>query len=253
MEAGKELAAYIADLKLEPSDRLFIVAHSHGGNVTLYALRDPRTERVEGVIFLATPFLQFGPQNFPFAGFRLLPFAIRNLVAIFAGSLLASFAVWMVKQLEVKPAGTALWVLAAIIFVVILMVGYLIGLRAERWVRKRLAAGPASDEIQNLCEYYQPQVPHQQRVLIFRKAGDEASAALESGRFVEWLTTLGWRLLSWLSGLPLALLRALTTFTERHPSPLGISIAAWTGWIYLPLMIIAAYLFCTALRYLVPS
>jgi len=237
MEAGKELAAYIAALKLEPSDRLFIVAHSHGGNVALYALRHPGTERVEGVIFLATPFVQFGLQNFPFAGFRLLPFAIENLVAIFVGSLLLAAAAWMVAKVA-KPAGTILLILAGIIF----GVSYLIGLGAGRGVRKLLAAGPSSDEIQKLCEYYQPQVPDRQPVLIFRKAGDEASAALESGRFVEFLTTRGWQLLSWLSGLPRAWLTALTTLTERHPRPLGISIAAWTGWIWLALMIIAAYL-----------
>ena len=55
MEAGKELAAYIAALKLPPSDRLFLVTHSHGGNVALYALSHPGTERVEGIVFLATP------------------------------------------------------------------------------------------------------------------------------------------------------------------------------------------------------
>jgi hypothetical protein len=130
-----------------------------------------------------------------------------------------------------------------IIFAVTIGVAYLVGRLAERGVRKMLAAGTALDEIEKLCEYYQPQAPHRQRVRIFRKAGDEASAALESGRFVEVLTTWGWQRLSRLSGLPRASLTALTTFTERHPRPLGISIAAWTGWIMLPLMIIAAYLF----------
>jgi pimeloyl-ACP methyl ester carboxylesterase len=240
MEAGKQLAAYIAVLKLEPSDRLFIVAHSHGGNVALYALRHPGTERVEGVIFLATPFVQFGLQNFPFAGFRMLPFAIRCLVTIFLGSLLLAPAARMVGKVAI-PGGTL--VLGGIILAVVFGVSYLIALRAERRVRKLLAAEPASDEIQQLCKYYQPQAPHRQRVLIFRKAGDEASAALESGRFVEFLTTRGWQLLSWLSGLPRASLTALSTLTERHPRPLGISIDAWKGWILLPLMIIVAYVF----------
>src|SRR6266850_7150737 len=75
MEAGKELAAYIAALELHPSDRLFLVTHSHGGNVALYALGHPGSEeRVEGIALLATPFLLFQPHDFIYVGLKMSPF-----------------------------------------------------------------------------------------------------------------------------------------------------------------------------------
>ena len=43
----------------------YIVAHSHGGNVSMYALRNPDVfGKVTGVITLSTPFLMYRPQSF---------------------------------------------------------------------------------------------------------------------------------------------------------------------------------------------
>jgi hypothetical protein len=40
------------------NERRFVVAHSHGGNVALYALRDAKVAAlVDGVVCMATPFL----------------------------------------------------------------------------------------------------------------------------------------------------------------------------------------------------
>jgi alpha-beta hydrolase superfamily lysophospholipase len=53
-----------------PEPRHFIIAHSHGGIVALYALRDPAADQVvSGIITLATPFVSARPRRFrPFIG-----------------------------------------------------------------------------------------------------------------------------------------------------------------------------------------
>jgi hypothetical protein len=59
VQAGDELRIFLQNLGSEVADRpLFIVAHSHGGNVALYALRDVQiAERVSGIVTMGTPFL----------------------------------------------------------------------------------------------------------------------------------------------------------------------------------------------------
>jgi hypothetical protein len=53
------LRKHIATIAAEPSGPAqVLVAHSHGGNVCLYALRDESTERaVDGLVCLSTPFV----------------------------------------------------------------------------------------------------------------------------------------------------------------------------------------------------
>jgi hypothetical protein len=56
--AGKLREQILADPVSAADTRHFLVAHSHGGNIALYALRDPKVrERITGVATLATPFL----------------------------------------------------------------------------------------------------------------------------------------------------------------------------------------------------
>ena len=58
-EAGARLSHFIrAGHAQYPNARHFIVAHSHGGNVALYAMRDPAARAVvQGIVTLGTPFI----------------------------------------------------------------------------------------------------------------------------------------------------------------------------------------------------
>jgi alpha-beta hydrolase superfamily lysophospholipase len=57
-DGAAKLAACLRGNGQKPQEHRFIVAHSHGGNVALYALRDPEVERlVDGVVCMATPFI----------------------------------------------------------------------------------------------------------------------------------------------------------------------------------------------------
>src|SRR5688572_21240503 len=56
---ANELAEYLQALADRyPGARLFVVAHSHGGNVALHAIRLVDADaRVDGLVCIATPFL----------------------------------------------------------------------------------------------------------------------------------------------------------------------------------------------------
>ena len=58
-DAGARLAEFIRSGHAQyPDARHFVVAHSHGGNVALYAMRDPVVrEAVCGIVTLGTPFI----------------------------------------------------------------------------------------------------------------------------------------------------------------------------------------------------
>jgi pimeloyl-ACP methyl ester carboxylesterase len=64
-EAALSLAETLRRLDREyQGTPIFLVAHSHGGNVALYALQNPEVESlVRGIIFLGTPFLSCRPTN----------------------------------------------------------------------------------------------------------------------------------------------------------------------------------------------
>ncbi len=58
LNAGVELATFVSELHSKGHRRLCVIAHSHGGNVVLYALRNKCFQAaVNGIIFLGTPFL----------------------------------------------------------------------------------------------------------------------------------------------------------------------------------------------------
>jgi hypothetical protein len=67
VRAGRDLAEFANKLCLtEGIQRIWCVAHSHGGNVVLYALRDERfSARLAGIAFLGTPFLLIRRRDMP--------------------------------------------------------------------------------------------------------------------------------------------------------------------------------------------
>ena len=65
IEAGGDLARFVNQLcSSEGFQRVWCVAHSHGGHVALYALRDKEFARkLAGIAFLGTPFLHVRRRN----------------------------------------------------------------------------------------------------------------------------------------------------------------------------------------------
>lgn len=66
--AGEALAAFVESVRSESTtyDEFFLVAHSHGGSVVAYAVRDyPQIKQlITGVVTLATPWFTVRPERF---------------------------------------------------------------------------------------------------------------------------------------------------------------------------------------------
>jgi hypothetical protein len=80
---GRDLAQYLTASD-DPAHRRkhFIICHSHGGNVALYATEDRRVEtKVSGIICMNTPFICCVPQNFKFL-YIAIGFTTTSLIII---------------------------------------------------------------------------------------------------------------------------------------------------------------------------
>ena len=193
MKAGEELATFIKSVT-GPMDRVSIVAHSHGGLVALYSLRHPGADRVQTVVCLATPFLHFSRQPLDLRIFRGLPVAIGIIGWLFG--LFAPFVLWALFIPSSLLSDTALFSIALVFAVVAAIVGWIVGRRTAS------ALESVENRVDEMCQSYQPVARKEKHVLILRMVGDEASTALATGAFVEWLTALTWKAMVGLYALP---------------------------------------------------
>jgi hypothetical protein len=101
MEAARRLQEYLTrSVTIDhPNATHFVVAHSHGGNIACYALRDDTLRQaVRGVICLGTPFLHVQGSPLP-----------RNLLTA-AKIVLVVFTFWdlrVFQQTACSPSGSA--------------------------------------------------------------------------------------------------------------------------------------------------
>ena len=139
----------------------YIVAHSHGGNVALYALRDTSLrDAIAGVACLATPFLISRP--------RVL--GSKRMAAHIAGAvgLLLLIVQFLARRWlsAIEPA----WLRELMIFVFLLLSMVLDAALLKNW--RRFA--------ENLHEALQLATLSKEGLLIIRAPGDESSAAFFS-------------------------------------------------------------------------
>ncbi len=158
----------------------FIVAHSHGGNVAMYALQNTLVaEKIDGLICLATPFL------YP----RKRPLSIT--------ALLLSLAIMLVGILRyigtanLMEQGWAAWLGAAGLlvfgFIVPACLTWLVVY--ERYLAKIKSNLRLQVLIDNLS-YQDPNIP----ILLVRTIGDEATGLLRGAQFLNWLGGIGMKL-----------------------------------------------------------
>lgn len=199
--AVKLRAQILADPVRAADARHFFVAHSHGGNIALYALRDPAVrERITGVATLATPFLIA----------RKRDFGRQGLNPLYVGLLPWS---WLVAELIhrfIWPSAQFLTPLGTVVIFMLLV-------RLVVWLER--GAGKVAEDLQLTS-------PAQGRLWIARMSDDEATAALQAGQFAativaqinlfffranEWAEKIGassWRISGWrvAGGLAIAVL-----------------------------------------------
>ena len=158
-DAARNLGAQIlADPARPAGARHFLVAHSHGGNIALYALRDPAVlERITGVATLATPFLIARKRDLGTRG--LILFCVGFLGwSWLAGELIRRFF-WPGAEFLPPIVGTGLFMLFTVLI-----------------ARLQKRAGKVAEGLRLAA-------PAQERLWIARMSGDEATAGLQTGQF----------------------------------------------------------------------
>jgi len=142
---------------------MFLLCHSHGGNVALIALNDPGVRaQVTGLVFLNTPFLNRRIRD-------LGPNGGRWLLGMFGlPTLIAGLAVgkWW-------PFPVSRWILSGTLGVC----GGLVMIFGERYLKRKRAEYTRSA----------PWVPDQIRTIILRTSSDEASLALAVTQLATWV------------------------------------------------------------------
>ncbi|HEV7660376.1 MAG TPA: hypothetical protein VGO55_11075 [Allosphingosinicella sp.] len=185
LAAGAELQQILVDTAAETPDApLLLIAHSHGGNVALYALgQSPVSHRVFGLVCLATPFIACQARELS-SLFSYLRWSLP-LAAGFLAALLPLFLVIVVapNDLILGSVGAALLTLYLSIAVAIRAQKGVDG-RLRRWAERKQRA---------IIEELSP-VPVSVPVVSASVTMDEARLWLRSAAAAGELPATIWRL-----------------------------------------------------------
>lgn len=171
LQAASDLAVQLESrIRVQPETQHFVIAHSHGGNVVLYALGllPPECRRaIKGVISLATPFIRISPRSVDDA-LQVLPGFLGSLLALV-------LAIPAVLVLTHDGPG---WLFGSLAFLASLT---FVGVAASGWSRLEERFGPAIHSRQAFLTkawtaYRSPGVP----LLALTPDGDEALKGLRT-------------------------------------------------------------------------
>jgi pimeloyl-ACP methyl ester carboxylesterase len=103
-----------------PNARHYIIAHSHGGNIALHALRDNEVNRkVTGIVCLATPFLHARPRDLGPYGAQLL-FTTDLLLSIILASVILFIPFFLI---HIRPPPAWAFMILLVIVTAVLVWG----------------------------------------------------------------------------------------------------------------------------------
>jgi hypothetical protein len=177
--AGKRLRSYMLDLTAGHPGRHFIIGHSHGGLVSLYAVRDQElAKRIEGIVSLSTPYLIARPRELSVLGMTAAIFGGLAFVGVPAMLAKVPFAAYLDSSL---PWWLGVPIFAVGLAVPMLMLGILAGImlgveRLSAWFLETMRI---------------PRV-HSDRLLIVRGPSDEATSLINLFQGLELLVTALW-------------------------------------------------------------
>ncbi|MBT9612003.1 MAG: hypothetical protein IV108_01920 [Burkholderiales bacterium] len=93
-----------------PDAEHWVIAHSHGGNVALYALRDPEVaQRLDGIVTMAAPFIQCKPRSYAADVITIWPLLFMSIGMVLMLVLFAALALYV---LHLKGDAAALFTIA---------------------------------------------------------------------------------------------------------------------------------------------
>jgi alpha-beta hydrolase superfamily lysophospholipase len=199
--AARRLQAHLlALLARYPDARHYVIAHSHAGNIVMYALRDAALAgRLHGVVCLSTPFLHVRRRHLG---------AITN-AAIVAAVVVTSW-ILVVTGLEWLTVEEDAAILSGLIAAALIGYGLATGSRRESERLLRLLALP--DTLATPC-------------LIIRASGDEAGAALGMVRFLSWLVGVCWIAPAGVAAEVVAVVKGWGETARRYAWPAAFSAA----------------------------
>ena len=114
LQAGDDLALYLSQLRMEfPDAQHFVIAHSHGGNVAMYAMEaklsdgEKHGDGIAGVITLATPFITLRKRQLPKFVIPSALIALAFIVVVFLVSVMMPPEVSQSSESKTADAKTA--------------------------------------------------------------------------------------------------------------------------------------------------
>jgi predicted alpha/beta hydrolase family esterase len=213
--AATGLSAYLQrGIEDNPFSKQVVIAHSHGGNVVLYALRDPKIrERIDGVVCISTPFIVALPRHF-----GAMPH-VQAMSVRFAFFLFLAAAICMrlpyFQNLNFDNVRIAHWLVFIVVYITTVFLVSPFETVIGSFMRKQkakvvhdLAICPVDDL----------------RLLVVRSTADEASSALTAAQFVGWLATSCWTALSTMFGLLDLIETPAVNWSKRRKTFLWASI-----------------------------
>ncbi|MGY1631810.1 esterase/lipase family protein [Geodermatophilus sp. SYSU D01186] len=185
--AGEQLAAFLNEQHRRFPARLqVVIAHSHGGNVALYAVRQLQRDTADArvrVITLATPFIHVRARAVPAT--MILGWLTIGALAVSSSIMSALVGVWQGSALALSIGSL---VLAAVFLSTISPV--LMSLWRSGW---RFNIDKLPHVVEQVRDQWirdvQPPEVERADVLVIRAAGDEATGILTLGHFMSWITT----------------------------------------------------------------
>lgn len=161
-------------------EKHFLLAHSHGGNVAMYALQDPEVQdRIDGLICLATPFL------FP----RRRPLSISTLVLSLI--IMSIGVVQMITGMNPSAHGWLAWAgVAGLLTTGVVIPALLVWVVVRERYQRKIKQDTSLDEHVERVSYSDPGTP----VLLVRSSGDEASGLLRGTQFLNWVAGMVMRI-----------------------------------------------------------
>jgi hypothetical protein len=191
LAASRRLANHLNSLSLDEPDLLqFVIAHSHGGNVAMYATRElAPTVKLGGIICLGTPFIVATPRRVASttkALSLLIWVLIINLMLLVLATRLERFL--YIRAPETNNEIVLAWgvILGVLLFFV------WTGKRLTSWVRTRLV-NKLVEHQQSLIRTISLPTLENAALSIVRVVRDEAAIFLRIVDFIANLPYLVWR------------------------------------------------------------
>jgi pimeloyl-ACP methyl ester carboxylesterase len=136
--AGQQLANALREsMQASPHSRHYVVAHSHGGNVALYACQcEDISSALSGIVTMATPFITCEPRRI-----RLTVIAFLLLMPPLLGG------VWLLFVAGAVYVMLVLTVIGGAVALAMALAGAVVGLRSAKRLRPLLRRKPVEEKV----------------------------------------------------------------------------------------------------------